>query len=83
MHEYSSTLSSRLNRSPIAVTLPSLSAYESLDATRIGEPDGGALLYSERHRAKRWQATDVPKLEQLIIDGDIRFSVSSFAFMVE
>jgi alkaline phosphatase D len=37
--------------------------------------DGGALLYRVVHRARRWNKGERPNLEQLILEGDPRFSI--------
>ncbi|HEY1604481.1 MAG TPA: alkaline phosphatase D family protein [Allosphingosinicella sp.] len=38
-------------------------------------PDGGPLRYRVVHQAERWRAGERPKLEQRILEGDVRLSI--------
>ena len=40
---------------------------------RSEQPDGGPLVYRVVHRARLWKAGEVPKLEQEVLEGDIRY----------
>ena len=42
---------------------------------RSDRPDGGPLQYRVVHRTHLWKAGEAPKLEQEIIEGDVRYSV--------
>jgi alkaline phosphatase D len=37
--------------------------------------DGGPLVYRVKHKAKLWQKAQTPKLQQQIVEGDLRFSI--------
>jgi alkaline phosphatase D len=42
---------------------------------RSESPDGGAVLYRTRHRARLWRKGEKPKLELQVLEGDPRFSI--------
>ena len=42
---------------------------------RSSTPEGGALRYRVAHRAQRWEAGQVPRLEQRVIEGDPALSL--------
>ncbi|HEX5183751.1 MAG TPA: alkaline phosphatase D family protein [Allosphingosinicella sp.] len=43
--------------------------------TSAPTPDGGPLRYRVVHQAERWRAGERPKLEQRILEGDVRLSI--------
>jgi alkaline phosphatase D len=42
---------------------------------RAETPDGGPLRYRVQHSAPIWQGSDVPRLKQEVLEGDVRFSI--------